>query len=444
MKSKLKGYLTGNLLLKILALIIAFLIWLLVTNSQNPVTTRLYSSVPITIINQDSIADIGKVVEPEGNGMVTLKVTERSSVLNRLSRNAGDFYVEADLENINAMNTVPLTVTCSNPSVTWDEIQIQPSSLKVTLEDKVEQQFVVSVSASGSTAAGYEVGTTEISQGKNIYIAGPRSVMQIINQVVAPVNVSGMGADATLTSQLKIIDKNGSELTESQLSLLEFKDSSGAMIADRQVEVDITMWVVQTDIPVEVKITGTPADGYRVVRVETVPVTLSLAGTKEALDALGGKLTVDETVSVAGARENLSHEIDLTETLAKMPEVRLIADTEPTVLVNVQIERSGDVTFTIPLGSVDLKNRPEKMNLVFTPADVLTVVIRGGAEAEKALRQEDIQASVDLSPCAQEGSYEVPVEITLPEGFELVAPVTLMVTSQRQESESIPEEEAAR
>lgn len=436
MKNKLIGYLTGNLVLKLLALLIAALIWLLVTNSQNPITTRLFTNVPITIVNQDSIADIGKVVEPEGNGMVTLKVTERNSVLNRLSRNGSDFYVEADMENINAMNTVPLTVTCSNQSVTWDEIQIQPSSLKVTLEDKVEQQFVMSVSAAGNAAAGYEVGTTEIAQGKNIYIAGPRSVMRIINQVVAPVNVSGMSADAAVSSQLKIIDKNGSELTDSQLGTLEFKDSSGAVIADRQVEVNIRMWEIKTDIPLEVKTTGMPASGYRVAKIETVPVTISLAGTKEALEALGGKVVVEETVSVAGATDNISREIDLTGTLSKMENICLIADSEPSILVNIQIERSGDVTLSVPLGNVELLNRPEKMNLVFTPADILTVVARANAESQKALRVDDVKASVDLSACAEEGSFELPVEIELPEGYELVTPVTLMVNSERQEVES--------
>lgn len=122
MQNKLKEKLMGNLMLKIIALVIAFLIWLLVTNTNNPSKTQLFTNVPINVVNQDSIADIGKVVEPEGSGTVTLKVTEKRSVLERLSKSGADFYVEADMENINEMNTVPLTVTCSNSFITWDEI----------------------------------------------------------------------------------------------------------------------------------------------------------------------------------------------------------------------------------------------------------------------------------------------------------------------------------
>mgnify|MGYP002234431625 FL=1 len=138
------------------------------------------------------------MVELDGSGTVNLKVTERRRTLERLSR--ADFYVEADLENLTDMNTVPLTVTCTNSAVTWDEIEISPSSLKVTLEDKVEQAFVVSVSTSGMPADGHAVGTTEVQPGRSIYIAGPQSVINIINQVVATVNVGGLREDTTLAS----------------------------------------------------------------------------------------------------------------------------------------------------------------------------------------------------------------------------------------------------
>ena len=171
MKSKFRNKLTDNIGLKIIALVVAALIWLLVTNNNNPTKSMLFTNVPIKVVNQDSVADIGKVAELEGSGTVTIKVKERRKVLDRLAKNGSDFYIEADLENITDMNTVPLTVTCSNPSITWDEIEISPSSLKVTLEEKVEQAFVISVSTSGIQAAGYEVGTTEVVQGKSIYIA---------------------------------------------------------------------------------------------------------------------------------------------------------------------------------------------------------------------------------------------------------------------------------
>lgn len=438
MKIKISKKLTGNLGLKAIALVVAFLIWLLVTNTNNPRKTQLFLNVPINVVNEDSIADIGKVVEPEGSGTVTLKVEEKRSVLDRLSRSGSDFYVEADLENINGMNTVPLTVSCNNIAVTWDEIEISPSSLKVRLEDKVEQAFNVSVSTTGNTAKGFEVGTTEIVQGKNIYIAGPASVMKIINQVVAPVNVTGLNSDMALTSTLKVIDKNGSELTDSQLSNLEFKDSNGVVITDRVVQIMVKMWRVKTDIPVEVTITGMPRFGYSVVGIETIPVTISLAGTEAALKELGGKLTVLDEISVSGATDNISQEIDLTNTLAEIDDVKLITDAEPVITVEIQIEKNGDTTLSIPLGSVTLLNRPKDMDLIFTPAEKISIAIHALEENMEVLTLEDVKASIDLAPCAKEGNHELPVMIELPEGYELASEVTVVVNSAG-EAEEEPE-----
>ena len=219
---KISQALFHNLGLKIASLAIAFLIWMGVTNTSNPMKTQLFTNVPINIVNQDSVADIGKVVEAEGSGTVTLRVTERRSVLSQLAKNGSDFYVEADMENLKEMNSVPLTVSCSNSAVTWDKIEVSPSSLKVRLEDKAEQTFVASVSAGGTPDSSYEVGATSIASGKNIVIDGPASLMSIINQVVAPVDVSGLSEDTTLSSTLKVYDRNGAELTDSQMASLEF------------------------------------------------------------------------------------------------------------------------------------------------------------------------------------------------------------------------------
>jgi YbbR domain-containing protein len=441
MGHKIMHALFDNLGLKIVSLVIAFVIWLLVSNADNPTRTILYSNVPITIVNQDSVADIGKVVEPEGSGTVTLRVTDRRSVLQTLARNGSDFYVEADMENLNEMNTVPLTVTCSNSSVTWDKIQMLPSSLKVILENKVEQTFVASVSTEGSPAGGYEVGSTSVEEGKNIVIAGPESLMRIINQVVAPVNVAGLAEDSTLSSTLRVYDKNGSVLTDAQMSRLEFKNESGTVLADHMVTVNVALWKIRTDLPIIVRTSGTPMWGYRVSEIDTIPASISVSGTDEALAALGNGFEVIDEIDVSGARESVTAEIDLTNTLSEMTGIKLIAGADPTVQVEVLIEQNGDVTLEVPLSAISLSNRPENMALVFTPADVLPVSVHALDESAQRLVQEQIGLSLDLSQCANEGSYELPVEVALPDGYELASPVTIKVSSTKTEKQSEAEEQ---
>ena len=432
MVHKIRQALLGNLWIKLLSLLIAIGIWFMVSNANDPTRTMLFPNIPITIVNQDSVADIGKVIEAQGSGTVTLRVTEKKSVLERLGRSGSDFYVEADMNNITEMNTVPLTVTCANPVVTWDEIELTPSSLKVTLEDKVEQTYIASVSAEGVPQADWEVGASTITEGKNIVIAGPGSLINIINQVVAPVNVEGMSEDTTVSSVLKIYDKNGDTFTDAQLASLEFKDENGNVLTNHTVEVQVDLWRIRTDVPIRVQTTGNPAWGYRVSGITTIPETISVAGTEEALEALGAMFDVADQIDVTGLTEDITTEIDLTASLSEMSGIKLITDADPSVQVEVAIEASGDVTLTIPLSSISFANKPEGMDLVFTPADEVVVKVHALSEEAQKLTAEALSLSVDLSPCAAEGSYELPVQVALPEGYELASNVSLTVISTKQ------------
>ena len=436
----MKHKFTRNIGLKFLSLIVAFLIWLLVANVDDPTQTVLFKNIKITTVNTESVTELDKVfdvVEDDVYGdTVIIKVTERSSVLQALK--TSDFKVIADMEAINEVGAIPLRVECSNPSVTLDEMEVIPSVMKVTLEQKKQSDFVVTVTTTGSVAHGYEVGTKEVVQGKTVQIAGPESLLNKIGKVVADVNVRGLDKSVRKTVELQIYDKNEEALSDSQMARLQIKDSSGVLLSNNEVMVDITLWEVMSDIPVEIRTTGTPAEGYRVAGISTMPVTVNLVGTKEALARLNGKITVQDSVSVEGATENVSEEIDLTETLSELEGIRLVADTEPTISVTVQIEKSGDQTLEIPLSSLEVQNRPDtdKISLVISPADQIQVTVHADEEGTPALNVSDIKASVDLAACAEEGVHEIPVKVQLPDGYSLGSPVSLIVTSQKIQEES--------
>ena len=425
--NKIISTLTRDLVIKIISVIIAFIIWVFVTNSNNPVRSITITNVPINLVNEDSIADIGKVVEPIGSDTVTLKVTERRSVLNRLGRS--NFNVEADLETINEMSSVPLTVTCDNANVTWDEISISPSSLKVNVEDKVEQAFAVSVVASGEVASGYAVGKTDIREGKTILIAGPASLISIIGQVNAPVSVSGLREDSDLPSVLRVYDKNGSELTESQMNRLEFKTSSGDVIEDYTLIVSLSLWELRSNVPLRVEASGVPADGYRVESITAIPSTVTLAGTAEAFEKIGSVLTVAERVTVDGLFDDSEQEIDLTSTLEQYDDLKLPADADTVISVLIGIKRTGYNTVDIPLSDITLLNRPQNRKLVFTPADKITISVKADSTDNLPVAAEDIQAVMDLLECREPGNYDIPVSITLPEGYTLSDEVIVKVSS---------------
>ncbi|MCC8067096.1 MAG: hypothetical protein LIO94_08355 [Clostridiales bacterium] len=434
---KLHGRFTRNMALKLLSVAIAFLIWIVVANVDNPTKSKLFRDIKIEIINEDSVTEIDKAFDITSEDSVVIKVTERRRVLESLS--ASDFTVVADMENLTEMNTVPLTVTCSNSAVTLDEITVVPSSMKVELEQIVENEFVVTIETSGTPQSGYEVGTTEVVEGKTVQISGPQSLLERIGQVTASVSVSGISTDQRLSSTLTISDKNGDTLSETQMSRLQIKDSSGVLLSDNTVDVDVELWEVLYEVPIEIETSGTPESGYEITDVSTLPTTVNLVGTSEALENIDS-ITVSSPVSVAGANETFTQEIDLTETLTSMENVRLAQGVDSVISVTIQVEKSGDQTVQIALSDLTVLNRPEDMVLTFSPADVISVTVHADEEDSTILASE-ISATIDLADCTVAGDYEIPVEIELPDGYTLVSEVTLIVNAAETEQIEVSTEE---
>ncbi|MCD7885077.1 MAG: hypothetical protein LUI87_15475 [Lachnospiraceae bacterium] len=429
---KLPFKLPKNLPLKMLSIVVAFLIWLVVANVSNPTISKLFRDIKIEIINEDSVTEIDKAFDIVSEDSVVIKVTERKRVLESLS--ASDFTVVADMENLTEMNTVPLTVTCSNSAVTLDEITVVPSSMKVELEQIVESEFVVTVETTGTPENGYEVGMTEVQEGKTVQIAGPESLIERIGQVTASVSVSGISTDQRLSSVLSISDKNGDTLSETQMSRLQIKDSSGVLLSDNSVTVSVELWEVLYEVPIEIQTYGTPESGYEVTGISTVPTTINLVGTAEALEEID-TIVVSELVSVSGATETFSQEVDLSSTISAIEDVRLASGVDSSVTVTIQVEKNGDQTVSLALSELTVLNRPDNLVLTYSPADAISVTVHAEDE-ESTISSSEIFATIDLSVCTEAGDYEIPVEIELPDGYTLVSEVTITVNATEAEQQA--------
>lgn len=427
----MKHKLTRNFGLKILSLVVAFLIWLVVMNIDNPIGSKLYKDVKIQIVNEDSVTAIDKVFDLVSDDTVVIKVTERRSI--RDSLRTTDFTVVADMENLNEMNSVPLTVICNNPMVTLDEMQIVPSSMKVKLEQKKQSDFMINVVTTGNAANGYEVGKTEVVQGKTVQIAGAENLLKKIDKVVANVRVNGISTNQRKEAGLVIFDKNGEPFKDAQMSRIQIKDASGVLLDNNKVMVDVTVWEVMSGIPVQVETSGEPADGYRVSGVTTLPITVDLVGTQEALAALDGKIMLKDPVSIEGATESFVQNMDITETLAEIDGIRLVKDAESTIAASVTIEKIGAQTLQIPLSNIEVLNKPNDMALTFSPTDEISVSIYSDEE-DKRIQMSDMKLRIDLAACAEEGDYEIPVQFELPEGYKLVSGVNITVAARKPEA----------
>ena len=220
----------------------------------------------------------------------------------------------ADLQQAVSLNTdpvmVPITVSCDK--VLPDNIEVTPQNLSIHIEDKDTQEFVVNVTTNNTKPdKGYEVGTLT-SNPEKLKITGPTSLINKIDKVNASVDVDGASEDVTEETDVKIIDKNGEEFTDTDMAYLNIS----------KVSVTARLWKVRPEVRIKAEYEGTPADGYEVESISTTPNVISVAGSDEALSALeeqNNTITIPSSATdVSGKDSDYEVKINISDYLSQM------------------------------------------------------------------------------------------------------------------------------
>ena len=89
----------------------------------------------------------------------------------------------------------------------------------------------------------------------------------------------------------------------------------------------------------------------------------------------------------------------------------------------------------MPISDIIMHNTPADKKLICSPAYVISVSVKTTDTNESEdidMTLSDITAEIDLKSCEINGSYTLPVEITLPQGYELVNEVKIVVNIEEQ------------
>ena len=416
-----RSQITANIPLKIVSLIIGFLVWIIVINIDNPTETRVFtlSGDSVELLNTAYIDSFDKMcMQDDSPDPIKVSVTAERKVLRRLSTSNIQAY--ADMQQAVSLETnpvmVPITAIC--PGVLAGNIKVSPQYLGIRLEDKVSQEFVVNVSYGDTKPGkGYEVGTQTVSPEK-VKVTGPKSLVSKIDRVTSIVNVSGKSRDVTEDVSLTIIDKNQDILSEGRMAYLTIDNNGKATVTTK-------FWKIRQGIRVNVSYQGEPAQGYHVENMDVVPDTVSVAGTEEGLETLraaGNTIRIDsEEPDVSGQTQDIEFKISLQDYL---PEgVKLTSGTGEDVYINIEILPDDSHSFSISSGEVKILDLEEGLQASFESDSVRFQAAAGeGAEIDD-FDLNQVRASVNLAGY-KEGSYLIPVNISLPEGYQLLDEVT--------------------
>ena len=422
-----KRKITDNIPLKIMSVAVAVVLWLIVVNIDNPIGTNYYTINDVELINKEYVESsdtIGKMCMPEQNqDSIKIAITASKKIRDKIK--VTDISAVADLQQAVSLDTnpvmVPITVTCSVPGVSSNDIKVTPQNLSVNLDEKETQEFVVNVSR-GDTKPGkdYEVGSLTANPEK-VRITGPKTLVNKIDKVNATIELDGNTQDFTQDVNLTIIDKNQEALSDSEMNSLRIENNAKVVVTAR-------LWKIRQGVGISASYVGTPADGYEVGSVKTVPDTISVAGSTEGLESLAENNNVitipADSIDISGESKDVEKKISLNNLLPD--NVKLTSDSSEDVWVTVNILPVGSKEFDIPTKNIEVKNKPDDLQVTFETAQIELRIKSDTKNMDDLDAKKDIKLSIDLDG-KKEGNYEVPVKVVLLDGYETVEDVTTEV-----------------
>ena len=383
----------SDLLLKILSVVFAFLLWMFVINTDNPVIKKTFSDVPVDMLNEQVLDELNQTYKIESGDTVSFTVKGKKDIVDRLTKS--DFRATADVSSMSDVHAIPIKVEALRYKSQLD-VDTGNATIKVVLEDVKSDQIPVVMEVKGKPASGYTV-STQTAIPNLISISGPKSVVSRIKQIVAVVNVSGVKKDVTMTQSVKCYDEDGDEVSQERIKL----DTN---------KIKVKIGLSRTKIvPFKVDTKGSPGKGYVLGSIDYQPKHIEITGSKEDLDKVDSiklvKLDIsDSTKSIEKTIK--ASDIKLPDGISFVKSVDKIKN----VVIRANIEKKKSRTLTIPTSQIALINNTKNYAVTFDDQEI-KVKISGLRSVIDKVVVKDLNPKLDMR-LYEPGTHTVQIQLT--------------------------------
>lgn len=409
----MKQRLMNNIGLKMLAFLAAFMLWLIVVNIDDPVTTQTYHNIPVSVVNEEVLAEANQTYQIVDNTQsVSVTISAHRSTLSKIK--SEDIVAYADMKELTLNTQIPIQVVVNGFEGDYEEAYTSPRNLQVKLEEEQTKKFPIVPTTTGTVRDGYALGEIQ-AVPERVSIRGPISVISKISRVEAEVSVSGLSQDAVLASELVLYDDENNVIDQSLLT--NNLGTDGVSVSVQLLNTKNIPLVFDTS---EI----TAADGYTFTGITYEPQEILVSGVKEELKKIEEIQIPAFVLEISGLTKRMEKVVDITEYLPDT--VSLVDANAGSVVVTISVERDGTKTYDVSLGSVMVNGLGENLSIKYQTADMIELQVKGPADAlEKFVVDKNV--SIDLTEYKTPGTYTVPVQVKLPEGCELEKNVTINV-----------------
>ena len=418
---------------KIISLLLATLLWFFVINYQNPeLTQEIKTTVTIRGINE--LEAKGYVLQNEEelrNMQVRILLKGPRLEMERLKSDNVKIDARIDLTQYANSLTVEDAVSIGESiniiaNVNADRIKVEdirPKDVRVTFEREEKATRNIHYNIENESNSEYAA-LDPILKPTIVEISGPKSGVERVKTARININVDNFSEDTlSYTAPILLLDEKGEEVI-------------GVKKVPEYVEVTLPIGKKKR-VPLEAQFKGTLPPGY--IRANTLisPKEITIVGKAEIVDTIQSikleKIALDNIIQSSTFRADFI-----------LPGgVEYIDNIESKAAVTLEIQKETDYKYQIPPNELNLQVVGLPENYTYEILDqTVDIVLASTAEKLLAFETNKIQATADFSSMTGliPGEYRIPLQIVVPEGFNVVnAPVYMNILLSAPLEEVPPE-----
>ena len=374
-------WLQNNNVIKLIALALAIMLWLLVSDTSLPIPRDRQGSTTIKNVTLEPRYNEERFSVVEMPDRVDLSLRGDEFSLNRISPERYSAYVDLKELEAGRHQSVPVKVSGLPGGL---EVEIRPSKVNVVIEEKQQKEMPVEVEVIGKPDPDYKVGEPVVKPGR-VLVRGPESLLEQVNTVKAFVNTQGAKSTIHQSVSLQAYGETG-------------------VISEAEVKpevVDVTVPVASPNavVPLKVEIGAYPPKGYAIKDIAINSEEVTVYGSKGYVEGL--KYYPTPKLDLSKSKSDKTYQLPI-KTIDEAVKV------EPDhVEIKVDIVRGK----TKKLKDVPIKVKGEKAELV--SADTVNITLYGAPSLLKKISPGDVEGIVDTSNLTA-GTHQVPVQVSLP------------------------------
>ena len=400
-KKKGSGIYIKDLSLKVLALIIAILVWLILSITEYPTINKTITNIPVSF-SMDGTSAEEKGLQALGYKEISVDVEIKGMNYEIGSYSANDLTASVNVSNVTKEGTYSLDidVRSTHSSDRVDVLSVTPSTVEVTFVHIDNSEFEVVPSAPNVKA---EQGKTlkEMTVSPSVVnVQGSSAELRKISKVEARYTEDAtLSEAATLsTDQIIFYDENNQELDSSKFKVLDAEKFDITFDVYKKKTVNFT--VDFTDCPPGFDTASIP---YKLSESQIGIITPNLEDVSVQTLSLG-------SISLKRIQDGEEFTFDVNGKIAS-GEVNQSGIDTVTVSFDFATNNYMSKNFIIPASSIKITNAPANTKVVIDTKQLPSVTMFGPESSISDLDLDSLTAVVDLSDIATTGSIAHSVTI---------------------------------